>query len=128
MNNTFTQFTVKLVAALVMAFGLHVIVLNYMEKPLFGDMIILSYSVNAVLAITIFGFLYRYREKFRNQIGFLFLAGSLLKFAVFFIVFYPSYKADGDTSGLEFAAFFVPYAIALILETFSLVKWLNKFD
>lgn len=128
MKNIFTNFTVKLIIVLVIAFGLHILFLKFIDKPLFENMILLSYLLNAVLAITIFGFLYKYREKFKNQIGFLFLAGSFLKFAIFFIVFYPVYKADGSTSGLEFSAFFVPYALALILETFSLVKWLNKFQ
>ncbi|WP_347923189.1 hypothetical protein [Pontimicrobium sp. SW4] len=99
-----------------------------MDKPLFENKIVLSYIINLALAVTIFGILYKYRERFKSQIGFLFLAGSFVKFAVFFMVFYPLYKADNDISSLEFAAFFTPYAICLILETSSLVKWLNKMD
>lgn len=128
MNNIFTSFTFKLISALVIAFGAHILMLNLLERPLFGDMIIPSYVINGVLAIAIFAFLYKFRERFKDQIGFLFLAGSLLKFVVFFIVFYPSFKADGNMSSFEFASFFVPYAICLILETSSLVKWLNKMD
>ena len=89
-------------------------------------MIIPSYIINVALAIVIFGFIYKFQEKLSNQIGFMFLAGSLIKFAVFFIVFYPVFKSDGDISSLEFASFFIPYILCLIIETFSLVKWLNK--
>jgi len=128
MNNTFTRFSAKLTIILPIVFGLHLAILSFINKPLFENNIVLSYIINLALAIAIFGFLYKYRERFKNQIGFLFLAGSFLKFAVFFIVFYPLYKLDNDISGLEFAAFFVPYAICLILETSSLVKWLNKMD
>ena len=124
--NQFQSFTYKLVAIISLAFAIHLIVLSFMELPLFENKIVLSYILNAFLAIAIFGFLYRYRTQLKNYIGFLFLAGSLLKFAAFFILIYPSYKADGLTSKLEFTAFFVPYLICLFLETTSLVKWLNN--
>jgi len=51
--------------------------------------------------------------------------GSFLKFAVFFIFFYPSYHSDGTISRLEFMAFFIPYIYALLIETLALIKLLN---
>ena len=128
MKNTFTVFSVKLVSILSAAFILHILVLYLLGLPLFNDMIIQSYVINLALAIVIFGFLYKMKDKYGNQLGFLFLGGSFLKFIVFFIVFYPFYTSDGDVSSLEFAAFFIPYALCLILETVSLVKWLNKIQ
>lgn len=128
MKNSFTAFSVKLISILTLAFGSHIFILNIFELPMFNDMIIESYIINVVLAILIFGFLYKFRARFANQIGFLFLGGSLLKFVIFFLVFYPHYTQDGDISKLEFSAFFAPYALCLILETYSLVKWLNKID
>ncbi|WP_323787404.1 DUF6168 family protein [Psychroserpens sp.] len=128
MNNTFTSFTVKLSILLVVAFAIHLFVLSSKSLPLYENKIVLAYVVNAVLAISIFGFLYKMKDKYKDQLGFLFLGGSFLKFIVFFIVFYPFYKADGDISKLEFAAFFVPYILSLVLETFSLAKWLNKME
>lgn len=126
MENRFISFTTKLVIVLTAVFGLHLLLLKLLELPLFENKIVLSYILNAVLAIAIFGLLYKYRERVKDNIGFLFLAGSFLKFIAFFVLIYPSYKADGDTSKLEFAAFFIPYGICLILETTSLVKWLNE--
>ena len=96
--------------------------------PLFENRIVPAYLVNLILVVGIFGVLYLLREKYKSQLGFLFLAGSLLKFTVFFIVFYPFYKLDGVITKLEFAAFFAPYVIGLILESVSLSKWLNKLD
>jgi len=128
MNNTFTRFSARLTIILTIVFGIHIVVLSAIDKPLFENKIVLSYMINLILALAIFGFLYKYRERFKSQIGFLFLAGSFVKFAVFFLVFYPIYKADNDISKLEFAAFFVPYVICLVLETYSLVKWLNKME
>ena len=61
-----------------------------------------------------------------SNLGFIFMTGSLIKFGIFFIVFYPGYKTDGDIQTLEFTSFFTPYAICLIIETYFLVKLLNQ--
>ena len=122
------NFITILLAILGAVFGLHLLVLKTQELPLFDNKIVLSYLLNAFLAIAIFIALFKLKERLKNQIGFLFLFGSALKFALFFILFYPSYKADGVTDKLEFVAFFIPYAICLILETAYLSKMLNKMS
>ncbi|RKE98862.1 DUF6168 family protein [Ichthyenterobacterium magnum] len=128
MNQSLLKFSTKLILILTIAFGIHIAVLHFLELSLFENKIILAYIVNAVLAILIYGFLLKMKEKYKEQLGFMFLGGSFLKFIVFFILFYPSYKADGDISKLEFAAFFIPYLLCLIIETSSLAKWLNKME
>ena len=80
------------------------------------------------MAMSIFLFMDRFKYKFKNTLGFLFMGGSSLKFIIFFIVFQPVYKLDGVTSKSEFAAFFIPYALCLSLEVYSLVKMLNKVE
>ena len=54
------------------------------------------------------------------------MAGSGLKFVVFFILFYPEYQRDGTMQTSEFTAFFVPYALCLVIEVFYLSKQLNN--
>ena len=128
MKNAFTSFSVKLILLLSLAFAIHIFALSSKSLPLYDNKIVLAYIVNGLLAILIFGFLFKMKEKYKEQLGFLFLGGSVLKFVVFFMVFYPVYKADGSITKLEFAAFFVPYILSLILETLSLAKWLNKME
>jgi len=128
MSNLFIRFAIRATVVLAVAFFIHIAVLKFFELPLFENKIVLSYVVNLILVVVIFGLLYLSRKKFKDQLGFLFIAGSALKFGVFFVVFYPFYKLDDHISSLEFAAFFVPYGLCLILETISLVKWLNKLD
>ena len=128
MSNPFISFTIKAVILLTLVFTIHLVVLNTFQFSLFENRIVLSYIVNLVLIIVIFGILYLLKEKYKTQLGFLFLAGSFLKFAVFFILFYPFYKLDNIITKLEFAAFFIPYVTGLILESVSLSKWLNKLD
>lgn len=126
--NLSIQFCLLISLTLLLVFGAHLLMLSNAGLPLFDHLIVRSYVVNAILAIVIFVLLFRFREKLKNQIGFLFMGGSLLKFAVFFLMFYPTYKADGEMSRLEFAAFFVPYVVALFLETFFISKMLNKSE
>jgi hypothetical protein len=128
MHNPFQRFTIKVTLLLVVAFFIHLSILKILQLPLFDNKIVLSYIVNLVLVIVIFGALYLLKDKYKDQLGFFFIAGSALKFGVFFVVFYPFFKEDGLITKLEFASFFVPYGLGLILETFSLTKWLNKLD
>lgn len=127
-SSTVLRFLVFLIALLGLAFVTHIFLLKNSSYPIYNDKIVLSYLTNAILAATIFISLYRYKKKLRNYIGFLFMFGSFVKFIVFFVMFYPDYKADGNISKLEFAAFFVPYAISLVLETVFTAKMLQKLD
>ncbi|MBC30356.1 MAG: hypothetical protein CMH48_05880 [Muricauda sp.] len=120
------KFTLSLLACLSTAFAFHLLILVGFEKPLWGNLIALSYLLNFTLALGIFLALYFLRNKLGNAMGFLFMGGSLLKFVVFFLVFYPGYKSDGTIQGVEFAAFFVPYAVALVLETYFAAKMLKN--
>ena len=128
MHNALIRFSLTVTLILSITFAIHILVLNMKELPLFGNQIVLSYVINTILAIGIFALLFFLKEKYKSQLGFLFMAGSALKFAIFFIVFQPIYKQDGNVSTLEFSAFFVPYVLCLIFETFSLSKLLNKLD
>jgi hypothetical protein len=97
-----------------------------MDLPFFSDKIILSYGVNFLLAFLIYLIIQQTLNKNGAQAGFIFMAGSALKFIVFFSVFYPFYKADNAMQTSEFTAFFIPYAVCLILEVAYLSKQLNN--
>jgi hypothetical protein len=85
-----------------------------------------SYIVNNVLAAAIFTFLFRWRKRHIEKLGFLFMAGTGLKFLTFFIVFYPAFYADGELTKDEFVLFFVPYALSTLVETVFLARILNR--
>jgi hypothetical protein len=85
-----------------------------------------SYIVNNVLAAVIFTFLFRWRKRHIEKLGFLFMAGTGLKFLTFFIVFYPAFYADGELTKDEFVLFFVPYALSTLAETVFLARILNR--
>ena len=126
MDISIFRFLKIITIALVLVFSLHIGVLKLLDFPIFGNKIILAYSVNVILAIIIYAVFYKLKDTFKNQIGFVFLLGSFLKFIFFFLLFKKAYKADGDISTLEFFALFIPYFLCLIIEIFSMSKWLNK--
>ncbi|MDC6390999.1 DUF6168 family protein [Maribacter sp. PR1] len=127
-QNPILLFNFILVTLLAVVFFIHTSILSLQGFPKYGNSIILSYLLNFLLAAIIYIGLFLFRNRIKTQIGFVFIAGSFLKFLVFFLVFYPGFKVDGNISSLEFAAFFVPYAICLSVETIFMAKMLQKMD
>jgi F0F1-type ATP synthase assembly protein I len=85
-----------------------------------------TYLLNNLLAALVFTILYRLRKKHIEKLGFIFLAGTGLKFLAFFVFIYPTFHADGELSRNEFVIFFVPYALSTAVETVFLVRILNR--
>ena len=126
MQNSSFKFLGFLIILLLGAFGIHLFALSFTNHSLFGNQIILSYTVNYLLAAVVLIVVEKTLNKNSAQAGFVFMAGSALKFLVFFLVFYPIYKVDDKMQAVEFAAFFIPYAICLIAEVTYLSKQLNN--
>ena len=91
-----------------------------------GTSIALSYVSNFVLAASIVWLLLSVFEKNKDQVSFLFMGISLFKFILFFVFFYPAYKAESVVQKMEVLTFFIPYFVGLSLETEILVQKLNK--
>lgn len=126
MNTLTKKFSQRILVFLSIVFVIHVLINIFLNLPKFQHLITEAYVINAMLAIGIFWGLIALKEKYNNQIGFLFLASSFIKFFVFFLVFYGPYKADDQITFSEFVSFFIPYTICLVLETFYFSKQLNQ--
>jgi hypothetical protein len=129
MTNTINPvlgFSFKLLFTLAVGFGIHLIVLSYINTPLFNNLIIASYSTNYFLAVFIFIALYLLRKKYLDLLGFIFMGGSMLKFAFFFLFFFPTFKQNGTIDAFESASFLAPYVVCLVLETIYVSKLLNN--
>ena len=85
-----------------------------------------TYVVNNLLAAVIFTLLYGWRKRHIEKLGFLFMAGTGLKFLTFFIVFYPAFHADGELTKDEFVLFFVPYVLSTLVVILFLARILNR--
>jgi len=126
MNLIFKRFLIELILGASLTFIMHLVILNLNGLPLFDNSIIACYIVNVLLAFVIFMGLYIVRDKFKNEIGFLFMGGSFLKFFIFFLVFLPIFKEDDSISKLEFASFFIPYTVCLVIETLGVTRLLKS--
>ena len=105
---------------------LHLSILYLLDLPLWEHQLPLSYVSNFVLAASVVWLLLSVFEKNKDRVSFLFMATSLFKFILFFVLFYPAYKADGVVQKMEVLTFFIPYFVGLSLETGILVQKLNK--
>lgn len=123
-----SKYLVRFFIVLLIVFGVHLLVKNQTEQDLFEHKLVLAYIINYVIAALVMVFLFVVRNKYKDNLGFLFLIGSGLKFIVFFVLFLPSYKADGVLTKAEFFTFFIPYVSSLLLETFTLSKLLQFLD
>jgi hypothetical protein len=121
-----TLFSIRLLIIILVVFVIHTEILRSIGYAPYQNLIIEGYCANVLLAIFIFVGLSFSQHKFGDQLGFLFMVGSLIKFAVFFLFFSPHFREDGDISKLEFLSFFVPYLFCLFLETLGVVKILNS--
>jgi len=119
-------FLFILLLIILLVFAIHLMILSWVNLSLFENKIILSYIVNYILAAVILLVIQFTLVKKSSHSGFIFMAGSGLKFLVFFLVFYPAYRQNGVMETPEFAAFFVPYAVCLASEVFYLSKQLNN--
>lgn len=120
------HFFLKLFFLLGITFGGHLLILKWLQQPLFDHLIIPAYLTNFLLAYAIFIMLFFLRKKLASSLGFLFMGGSLIKFIVFFIVFNPVYKADDVMDKSEITAFFIPYAVSLFIEVLFFTKLLKE--
>ncbi len=124
--NSFSKFSLTLITVLTIVFVIHLTILYQLQLPLFENRIVAAYLVNCSLALLIYLSLFLLKSKMSEQIGFLYMGGSFVKFLFFFIFFYPYYKLDGGLDSIEFIAFFVPYVISLIFETLGVIEFLKK--
>jgi len=84
-----------------------------------------AYWVNYLLGLGIFSAVLLAHRHQPMIAGYVFLGGSLLKFLVFFLFFYPFFNNDGDLSRGEFAIFFIPYIVTLSTTVIATARALN---
>lgn len=116
------------VLAATIVFFIHVWINSEIHNAVEVNALIYSYSINVILACGVIILLFALKKKLKDQLGFVFMGSSMLKFVCFFFLFYPQYNADGNLTRLEFLTFFIPYAVCLITEMVLLSRFLNDLD
>lgn len=128
MDKKVISFAVQLLGVLMLLALLHIAFFYARSVELPLDLIGIGYVVNFAMAVAIYYIMVELAKKQNKNLGFVFLIGSTLKFAVYFLIFDPLFMQDGSLSKVEFFTFFTPYIICLIMETLALVRLLKEMD
>lgn len=83
-----------------------------------------TYLFNTTLTVLGFELMIRQQKKREEILGFVFMGVSGLKFLLFFL-FYKPFRLSPQEKEALFWAFFIPYALCVVLEVYFLVKKLN---
>lgn len=110
------------------AFAMHWLTLLLFDIELSIGSLFYSYSINSLMAIGVIILIFSLKRKLSQQLGFVFMISSLLKFFIFFLLFYPKYNADDMITKIEFVIFFIPYAVCLTTECVILSRFLNNLN
>ncbi len=84
------------------------------------------YFMNISVSILTGGSIIYLSQKKSELSGFVFMGGSFLKFALFFLLFYGEFSTIQDIRKVQFVSFYLPYAISLVVEVWYLIYHLNK--
>tara|TARA_B110000285_G_scaffold23452_1_gene22624 strand:- start:259 stop:645 length:387 start_codon:yes stop_codon:yes gene_type:complete len=126
MIKSLLRFIVVFAAILLISFLIHASTQHYREIGFFEMNIVTSYLFNFILTAVFYFVLLYFRRKRPEQLGFIFLFSSMLKLLLFFAILKPLISNEDGTKTIEFIAFFVPYGISMISETYSIVTLINK--
>jgi hypothetical protein len=123
-----TSFYLQLILYILLTFIIHLGILFLLDKPIFDNKIIESYLINIFTAFLLYYIIDRHKARFKDNIGFIFMLSSYIKFGLFFIFIYPYFDKNSTDLTIEFVTFFTPYSVCLIVETMALIKLLNKLE
>lgn len=113
------KFTLLLFFVLGLSYLLHVYIFSNLYPEASLDLINFSYKFNGGITLLFTSTIILFSEKIKHQIGFIFLAGSFVKLAVFL---YLSGQLGFSMEKSVFFNFFISYLVCLILEITYVVK------
>jgi len=125
-TKTVLAFALRLTLILGVSFSAHGYIQHVIKIGFFEKQLVLTYIFNYLLTILFFFALVYFKQRKSAQLGFIFLLSSITKFVLFLVLIYPNFEDTSNLRNGEFAAFFVPYSIGLFMETFQIVRTLNR--
>jgi hypothetical protein len=127
MSKHFYQFLLVLLISMTIFFFIHLSYLNNNLTELrITNFLIKNYSINYISAGIIFIIIELVKKKNHQILGFIFMLGSLLKFAIYFLFIYSDIPDEVQIKKTYFLMFFIPYFISLANEVLFLSRLLNS--
>jgi hypothetical protein len=116
---TLARFALVLLLVVLASFCIQVYVFSF---PMNENLLSEAYLFNGLFAVFAFFTLIIINRRQPGFTGYVFMIFSVLKFLIFFLVFYPVYYQDASISRPELLSFFIPYSVCLVTELFVFVK------
>ena len=111
---------------LLIAFAAHSFAQQKNNTGRFANHLILSYSLQMMLAILSYGILMLLHKKHKDKLGFIFITSSILKFIVAYAILRPVFYSDGQISKPELLSLLIPYLLALSYNTWSIQSLIKE--
>jgi hypothetical protein len=120
------RYSALLFLLMTVSFFLHWKALEILSRTVDLGHLLPFYVMNYIMGVAIVSALIFLSKNKGEILGFVFMAGSLVKFAVFFMVFYPELHENDASKKATFILFFIPYILSVITEVWYLIRFLNK--
>lgn len=119
------KFTGLLLFVAGASYMLHAYIYRAMEPDPDFSLINFAYKFNFGITFIFTSTIILARKQLKEQLGFIFMAGSFVKLGVFMYLL----KTGGFETGKEvFLHFFIPYALCVVLEILYVIRILNGTD
>ncbi|MEW7289502.1 hypothetical protein [Aquimarina sp. 2304DJ70-9] len=123
MGKSLFRFLFLFSIVIVSSYLIHTGVINTFAINRNINIINLSYIFNGIFTLVFTSAIILVSKKYKDQLGFIFMAGSLVKIGLFIAI---SKLSGFEISKSVFADFFIAYSICLILEVYFVSRILNS--
>lgn len=124
MGKSLLRFLFLFIIVIVTGYCIHIGIINAFLLKRNMDIIHFSYLFNSIFTIIFIITILLLSKKIKDQLGFVFMAGSLIKIGFFMGI---TKLAGYEIHKNIFLDFFIAYAICLILEVYCISKTLNYY-
>ena len=125
MTQSLIRFFILFFWILIVTYFVHLWIINYFSIKSNIQVFNLSYIFNGITAFVLILVIILAKRRFKDQLGFIFLAGSFIKLGVF--------VAISSWNGIEmnrsvFLDFFIAYVICMLFEVYYVSKILKTIN
>lgn len=126
-NTSFAlSFAIQLFVVLSLVLALHILYHYLWGSTISWTAWSLAYLSNFGMTFLATLAIYQFRKSHTESLGYIFLAGSLIKLLAFAVFIQPLLTIHYTEKSSAFFLFFVPYAFALAVEIRVLIRLLNR--
>lgn len=122
MPKSLVRFLIVFFGVLLTCYFAHTFIISHFDCKSNNKLLMFSYVFNGVFTILLTSVIFIMSQKLKDQLGFIFMGGSLVKIGAFLVIL--KLRNLGIDKSVFFD-FFIPYFLSLILEVYYISKLLN---